>query len=75
MLLQLRLRRALLSSRVGLLQLLVPPRASAIREPSACTPKINAPNPLFKLLLQVELLRGEEMSPPEIVQLIAWSKE
>ena len=59
MLLQLRLRRALLSSRVGLLQLLVPPRASAIREPSACTPKINAQNPLFKLLIQVELLRGK----------------
>ncbi len=26
-------------------------------------------------MLQVELMRGEEMTPPEIVQLIAWSKE
>jgi hypothetical protein len=25
--------------------------------------------------MQVELMRGEEMTPPEIVQLIAWSKE
>jgi hypothetical protein len=26
-------------------------------------------------MLQVELMRGEDMTPPEIVQLIAWSKE
>ena len=26
-------------------------------------------------MMQVELMRGEEMTPPEIVQLIAWSKE
>jgi hypothetical protein len=24
---------------------------------------------------QVELMRGEDMTPPEIVQLIVWSKE
>lgn len=73
--LQLRLRGAVLPSRVGFFQLLVQPRASSVRESGAAVgPKRNNHNSVFRYV-QVELMRGEDMTPPEIVQLIAWSKE
>jgi hypothetical protein len=73
--LQLRLRGALLPSRMGFFQLLVQPRASSVRESGAAVgPKHYNRNSVFRFV-QVELMRGEDMTPPEIVQLIAWSKE